>query len=288
MANDDRAQMSTQSINDLPDSDFAYIEPGGTKDSSGKTTPRSAKKFGIDMQHNSARAALLRGSRERRMRHSTSGDCEIRMGSNGLLHFEGVFCRFDDPYEVTDRFGTFTETADPKVLARTLNANPDTVLNINHDGLPLARTTSGYLTLSTTERAGIAVADMEPRDPDVQRIQYKVERGDMPDMSWAFRCIQDVWNDDQTERRLMEASIDGGDVSIVTTGANRNTGGSFRSALTSLVDFDKVLVEARAAEDFDLAELREAHASLGRLISELTPRTGMSVKAAELELLLSR
>lgn len=41
------AQMSTQSINDLPDSDFAYIEPGGTKDDSGKTTPRSLRHFPI-------------------------------------------------------------------------------------------------------------------------------------------------------------------------------------------------------------------------------------------------
>lgn len=41
------AQMSTSSINDLPDSDFAYIEPGGKKDSDGKTTPRSLRHFPI-------------------------------------------------------------------------------------------------------------------------------------------------------------------------------------------------------------------------------------------------
>lgn len=53
------AQMSTQSINDLPDSDFAYIEPGGTKDDSGKTTPRSLRHFPIhDAAH--VRNALAR------------------------------------------------------------------------------------------------------------------------------------------------------------------------------------------------------------------------------------
>lgn len=41
------AAMSSASINDLPDSDFAYIEPGGTKDSDGKTTPRSLRHFPI-------------------------------------------------------------------------------------------------------------------------------------------------------------------------------------------------------------------------------------------------
>jgi hypothetical protein len=41
------AQMSSASINDLPDSAFAYIEPGGKKDSEGKTVPRSLRHFPI-------------------------------------------------------------------------------------------------------------------------------------------------------------------------------------------------------------------------------------------------
>jgi phage head maturation protease len=36
-----RAQMAAADINDLPDDAFAYISPGGTKDASGKTVPRS-------------------------------------------------------------------------------------------------------------------------------------------------------------------------------------------------------------------------------------------------------
>lgn len=41
------AAMSSGAINDLPDSDFAYIEQGGKKDDSGKTTPRSLRHFPI-------------------------------------------------------------------------------------------------------------------------------------------------------------------------------------------------------------------------------------------------
>jgi hypothetical protein len=37
------AQWSTSYINDLPDSAFLWIEPGGTKDQQGKTTPRSLR-----------------------------------------------------------------------------------------------------------------------------------------------------------------------------------------------------------------------------------------------------
>lgn len=52
-------QMSRADINNLPDSDFAYIEPGGSKDSGGRTTPRSKRHFPIqDAAH--VRDALAR------------------------------------------------------------------------------------------------------------------------------------------------------------------------------------------------------------------------------------
>lgn len=54
-------EMSGKSINDLPDSAFAYIESGGEKDESGKTTPRSLRHFPVhDAAH--ARNALARAS----------------------------------------------------------------------------------------------------------------------------------------------------------------------------------------------------------------------------------
>ncbi len=55
----ERAQMTSGAINDLPDSAFAYIEPGGTKDDQGKTVPRSLRHFPIhDAAH--VRNALAR------------------------------------------------------------------------------------------------------------------------------------------------------------------------------------------------------------------------------------
>jgi HK97 family phage major capsid protein/HK97 family phage prohead protease len=54
-----KAEMSSAAINDLPDSDFAYIEDGGEKDDEGKTTPRSKRHFPIhDAAH--VRDALAR------------------------------------------------------------------------------------------------------------------------------------------------------------------------------------------------------------------------------------
>ena len=54
-----KAAESTKSQNDLPDSDFAFIESGGKKDDEGKTTPRSLRHFPInDAAH--VRNALAR------------------------------------------------------------------------------------------------------------------------------------------------------------------------------------------------------------------------------------
>src|SRR5258708_2464523 len=47
-----KAAMTSASINDLPDSAFAYIQPGGTKDAEGKTVPRSLRHFPVhDADH---------------------------------------------------------------------------------------------------------------------------------------------------------------------------------------------------------------------------------------------
>src|SRR3974390_2048359 len=54
-----RAEITNAAINDLPDSAFAYIEPGGAKDAQGKTIPRSKRHFPVhDEAH--ARNALAR------------------------------------------------------------------------------------------------------------------------------------------------------------------------------------------------------------------------------------
>jgi HK97 family phage prohead protease len=62
---DAKAQWTAAFINNLPDSAFAYIEPGGSKDEDGKTVPRSKRHFphhgtggGVDLPH--LRNALAR------------------------------------------------------------------------------------------------------------------------------------------------------------------------------------------------------------------------------------
>src|SRR5258708_37506279 len=53
------AELTSAAINDLPDSAFAYIESGGTKDASGRTVPRDKRHFPVhDADH--VRNALSR------------------------------------------------------------------------------------------------------------------------------------------------------------------------------------------------------------------------------------
>lgn len=229
------------------------------------------------------RSALLKGAAERR----GISEFEIRDGSNGLLKFTGYAAVFDHPYEVTDRYGTFTEVIERNALSRTLSRSPDVILNINHDGLPLARTTAGTLRVGTDEHGYHVEADLEPRDPDVDRVRYKLARKDMAEMSWAFRVTVDEWTAEETHRSVQEVNVDGGDVSIVTTGANRTTEAHLRSAIHSLSDLDSALVECRSAGlEVELDELLVAQRNLGALITELSPRNTLSVRAAERALLL--
>jgi hypothetical protein len=60
-----KAEMSGKSVNDLPDSAFAYIEPGGKKDADGKTTPRKLRHFPIhDKAHaDNAAARIAQGAK---------------------------------------------------------------------------------------------------------------------------------------------------------------------------------------------------------------------------------
>jgi len=232
------------------------------------------------------RAERLAGITERR---GCTQPFELR-AIGGNLTFEGYASLFDEPY---DMFG-WTETVDPKAFDRTLSLDPDVPLLIGHEGLPLARTTSSTLELRADDVGLFARATLNPDDPDVQRIRPKMARRDLTQMSFAFRTIRQEWTEDESERRLLEVSLDRGDVSIVTHGAQPLTTSTIRSlpdalALLRDLDADKALVEVRALSDVDpVAALNEARAAIDVLLASLRPegRT-TSVKRAKRVLALT-
>lgn len=102
----------------------------------------------------------------------------------------------------------------------------DVVFLINHDGLPLARTRAGTLELKEDKKGLWMRAELDPNDPDVQRIVPKMERGDLDKMSFGFWIEQETWTDRDGDdelplREITEARLY--DVSIVTTPAYEGT-----------------------------------------------------------------
>lgn len=138
--------------------------------------------------------------------------------------FSGEASVVDWPYTVRDMFGEFTETIRAGAFDKTLSENPLVMLNFMHNPettmVTTARSASdpqGGLTLSASPN--LTVAARIPRsDPDAQRIMPKVMRGDAASMSFAFRVMQQTWNDDYTDRGISEVNLNKGDVASIVTG----------------------------------------------------------------------
>jgi Escherichia/Staphylococcus phage prohead protease len=113
------ADISTAQANDLPDSAFAYIEPGGKKDDSGRTTPRSLRHFPIhDAAH--TRNALSRapqspfGEKAMPKIMAAAKRFNIHVGEHSMLQDEemrelrvtSVYRDLFQPLEIRDKDGS--------------------------------------------------------------------------------------------------------------------------------------------------------------------------------------
>lgn len=219
------------------------------------------------------RAARLLGSPERR---ATLNGFEVRAGTGDTFTVRGYACVVDHPYDVYGgpERGGWVETVKRGAFDTTLGAKPDVSFLINHEGMPLARTRSGTLTLRADNTGLEAEAEVDSRDPFGQALRVKMERGDLDQMSFGFRVTRQAWNEDYTERDITEVNLDHGDVSIVNIPANPATSMSIVSARSAVA----VLREMELAElrselgDITPDELREAQARLGELVGHLDPR----------------
>lgn len=130
--------------------------------------------------------------------------------------------------EVADIGGYFREVIQKGAFSEAIGRD-DVVFLINHDGLPLARTRSGTLTL-TEDDTGLRIDTvLDADDPDVKSIVGKMKRGDLDKMSFAFIPEVQEWDEsgDTPLRTIKKASLF--DVSIVTTPAYDGTSIGLRS-----------------------------------------------------------
>jgi len=139
------------------------------------------------------------------------------------LHFRGYASVVETPYDMWDMFGPYTETIAADAFDQTLADNADVAFLLNHGGMTLARTASGTLTLSVDETGLLTDADLDPANSVVRDLMSGVRRGDLSEMSFAFRIIRGSWSPDWTAYRIEQVDINRGDVSVVNYGANPET-----------------------------------------------------------------
>ena len=188
----------------------------------------------------------------------TVRDVEARQADDGTMRLRGYAAVFNDDSVPLP----FIERIAPGAFRKTLTETPDVRLLINHEGLPLARTKNGTLTLTEDDRG--LYMDAEIADTNEGRDLYKlVERGDVDQMSFAFRVIRQKWNEDRTQRTLTEVSLSDGDVSIVTYPAYPTTTVEAREALRTAIEAIKegreITGESLAVLNTIFQDLSEGH-----------------------------
>lgn len=222
------AELSTAAINDLPDSAFAYIEPGGTKDPSGKTTPRSKRHFPVhDEAH--TRNALARApdspfgkpampkilAAARKFKINVSGaeraafgldidnsgfperrfvkfPPEIRtQGDGGPTLIYGYAACFN---KLSRKLGGFVEQVERSAFNTSKSENwPDVVCRYNHKDDWLLGTTHARTLRLALDETGL-VYEVQPPNSRSDVLEY-VQRGDVRHSSFAFRVYPggDEW-----------------------------------------------------------------------------------------------
>ena len=147
---------------------------------------------------------------------------ELRQSDDGLPMIEGYATVYDYRYDIGGGpdMGGFTEVIATGAASKSAQ-EADVRLLANHGGLPLARTRSGTLQLESDDIGLKVRATLDPTNPAAQEVRSAMERGDVDQMSFAFRVVRDQWNADYSERTISEVKLF--DVSVVTYPANPAT-----------------------------------------------------------------
>jgi len=225
------------------------------------------------------RRMAMRGVPERLAMSLAGGGVEMRSkpSGHGTTDFEwrGYASVYDADFPMWDQSGEpFTESVAQGACRRSLaNPNLDVPFVFGHSefGIPFARTAAGRpsggtMKLSEDSRGlHVHVPSMDGRRVDVQALASAVERGDVTEMSLAFVCNRQQWDDAYEHRTVQEMDLHRGDVSAVIHGANPATAGAWMGPVEQLA-FRRpaaiggpVMLERRAA-----MSLAEQHGHPGR------------------------
>jgi HK97 family phage prohead protease len=188
----------------------------------------------------------------------TVKDVQARSAEDGTMRLAGYAAVFNESSVPLP----FKESIAPGAFRKTLSETPDVRLLINHEGLPLARSKNGTLKLIEDDRGLHFEAELA--DTTEARDIYKlVERGDVDQMSFAFRVIRQKWSEDRSRRVLTEVSLSDGDVSVVTYPAYPTTTVEARDKLIKAIEKAKtgrdITPEDMAVLENILSEMDSGH-----------------------------
>jgi hypothetical protein len=282
--------MDTSSVNDLPDSAFAHIEPGGTKDAEGKTVPRSLRHFPVhDAAH--VRNALARASQspfgDRAMPKikAAASRLGVHVGENNAkrdferreVRITSQYRDFDKPIEFRDmgddgkwiggyatvfipresrNLGGFTERVAPEIFSMVSAQgwrNTDgthPVCRYNHDSNMVLGTQEAGTLQLSPDRVGVDYAVKPPESR--ADIRELVQRKDIRYSSFGFRVHDggDDWEWRDGMARRTLYSADCIDVAPVLSPGYMDTTAMLRA-------FDAALF---SIADFVQAEVEEVRA----------------------------
>jgi HK97 family phage prohead protease len=146
---------------------------------------------------------------------------------------EGYAAVFDSPSEILFEWdtGRFREKVAVGAFTKTLRDQKNIPLLVEHAQLPLATTGSGTLKLIEDGHGLRFTSELDPTDPDVQRLVPKMRRGDLNRSSFGFIPVR-VSTDDAAKPRLRTLhEVKLVDVSIVARPAYPATEAKVRKAL---------------------------------------------------------
>jgi len=160
--------------------------------------------------------------KNREIRTVTVAGLEVRADADKPPTIRGHAAMFNSE---TDIAGLFAEQIAPGAFARAIDEGQDVRALFNHDeSVVMARTTNGTLRL-TEDKQGLRV-DFDPNmdSQAVSDVVSSIERGDVSQMSFAFRATKETWEerDDKLDLRTVQ-DVDLFDVSAVTYPAYDDT-----------------------------------------------------------------
>jgi len=197
-------------------------------------------------------------NKEREVRTFTLDDIEVR-SEDDKPKIKGHAAVFD---RLSEDLGGFREKIASGAFAKTIKKSDIRAL-FNHDpNYVLGRNKAGTLILEEDEK-GLAI-EVDPPDTSYAKdLMVSINRGDITQMSFAFKTIKDSWeNQDKKESIRTLEEVDLFDVSPVTYPAYPQTDVKVRSFLEEAgLDVEKLAVimeKKTATNDEDIAVVKQA------------------------------